>query len=194
MDTSRFDTITTMLAQTSSRRRTLRLFGAAALGAGGLSLLGSQAGEAKKRRKKNKKKKNQGGEDQQPTPQNPQTPQQPQPLSPDIAITAITVATTAVANHDDVVVAFSNIGTQSATFRIGMIAVRSSGQIRNEVFSLPVTLAPGASTTTSFQLGCSWLNNGTITARTDPNPVSGELNGNTANNTLSVTFGAAVCS
>jgi hypothetical protein len=58
MDITRFDRITVTVAQSSSRRDVLRLFGAAALGAGSLALLGSGESEAKRRRKnKNKKRK-----------------------------------------------------------------------------------------------------------------------------------------
>jgi hypothetical protein len=179
MDRAQFDQIATFFAETSSRRRTLRLLSAAALGAGGLSLVGSQATEAKRRRKKKKKKQD----------------EEPQEQFPDIAITAINVSPTSEANHDNVVIVYSNIGTLPASgFRIGMVAKRSDGTLRNEVFSLPLTLAPGATATETFRLGCSWLNNGTITARTDPSPIPGEPAANIANNTLSVTFGAAVCS
>jgi len=174
MDTRQFDQISTTLAQGQSRRTVLRHLGAAAIGAGGLSLLISTEGEAK-RRKKKKKVKNQ--------PQQPQQPQQPeQPaLVPDVAISSITVETTAEAAHDNIVVQFINNGTQTATgFRIGMSAVRTDGTVRNEVFSLPQTLAPGVFGVVTFRLGCSWLNGGTVTARTDPSPITGESNGNAA--------------
>ena len=187
METRKFDRMSTAFAQTRSRRTVLRHLGAAALGAGGLNLLISE-GEAKKRRKDKRKKKK---EDQ---PQQPQQPEQPA-LVPDVAVTSITVETTAEAAHDNVVVQFINNGTQTATgFRIGMVAVRSDGTVRNEVFSLPQTLAPGVFGVVSFRLGCSWLNNGTITARTDPSPIPGESNGSAADNLRSVTFGSDVCS
>jgi len=185
METSQFDRMSTAFAQTRSRRTMLRHLGAATLGASALSLFFSAEGEAKRRRKDKRKKKK---EDQ------PQQPEQPA-LVPDVAITSITVETTAEAAHDNVVVQFINNGTQTATgFRIGMVAVRSDGTVRNEVFSLPQTLAPGVFGVVSFRLGCSWLNNGTITARTDPSPIPGESNGSAADNLRSVTFGSTVCS
>jgi hypothetical protein len=182
METSQFDRISTAFAQTRSRRTALRCLGTAALGAGGFSLLVSTEGEAKRRRKDKRKKKRQDG------------PQQPA-LVPDVAISSITVETTAEAAHDDVVVQFINNGTQTATgFRIGMSAVRTDGTVRNEVFSLPQTLAPGVFGVVTFRLGCSWLNGGTVTARTDPSPIPGESNGNAADNLRAVTFGSNVCS
>lgn len=51
METSRFDTITTTVAQSRNRRGALRLL-ATAFGAGGLTLLGRDAGQAKKSKKK----------------------------------------------------------------------------------------------------------------------------------------------
>ena len=69
-----------------------------------------------------------------------------------------------------------------------------SGSIRDEVYSLPQTLAAGVFGVVTFRLGCSWLNNGTITARTDPSPVPGESNADGADNTRTVTFGSGVCS
>jgi hypothetical protein len=185
METSQFDRISTAFAQTRSRRTALRYLGAAALGAGGFSLLMSAEGEAKKRRKDKRKKKRQD---------RPQQPEQPA-LVPDVAISSITVETTAEAAHDNVVVQFINNGTQTATgFRIGMSAVRTDGTVRNEVFSLPQTLAPGVFGVVTFRLGCSWLNGGTVTARTDPSPIPGESNGNAADNLRAVTFGSNVCS
>jgi hypothetical protein len=179
METSQFARISTTFAQTRSRRALLRHLGAAALGAGGLTLVLSAEGDAKRRRRKKRKQ---------------DRPEQPA-LVPDVAITSITVATTAEAAHDDVVVQFINNGTQTATgFRIGMSATRSDGTVRNEVFSAPQTLAPGVFNVVTFRLGCSWLNNGTITARTDPSPIPGESNADGADNTRTVTFGSGVCS
>jgi hypothetical protein len=51
METSRFDTITSTVAQTGSRRGALRLLATAALGAGGLTLLGRTGTAAKKKSK-----------------------------------------------------------------------------------------------------------------------------------------------
>ena len=188
MDTRHFDQFATTLAQTRSRRTVLRHLGAAAFGAGGLSLLISAEGEAKKRRK-GKKKDKKGDQ-----PQQPEQPEQPA-LVPDVAISSITVQTTAEAAHDDVVVQFINNGTQTATgFRIGLSAVRADGTVRDEVFSLPQTLAPGVFGVVTFRLGCSWLNGGTVTARTDPSPIPGEPNGNATDNLRAVTFAINVCS
>jgi hypothetical protein len=187
METSNFDRFATMFVQTTSRRRALHLLGVAAVGAGSLSVIGTQSGLAKKRRRN--KHKNQ----QQDTPEQPQQPQDPP--APNITIQSITVSPLAEAGHDNVVIEYRNIGTAAASgFRIGIVAVRQDGTVRNEVFSLPLTLAPGATATEAFRLGCAWLNNGTITARTDPSPVPGESATLTADNTLSQTFGAAVCS
>lgn len=188
METRNFDRIATSLSEVRSRRDTFRIFGAALLGVGGVSLLAIE-GEAK-RGKKRKKTKKQDQDDPQP----PTSPPTPDPFV-DIAITAILVEPTAEAAHDNLVVQFVNNGTLAATgFRIGMTAKRTNGQIRNEVFSLPLTLAPGQSGTEKFRLGCNWINNGTVTARTDPSPVPGESGAATGNNTLSQTFGAAICS
>lgn len=185
METRNFDRIAASLSEVQSRRDTFRIFGAALLGVGGVSLLAVE-GEAK-RGKKRKKTKKQNQDD-------PQTPPTPAPFA-DIAITAIQVEPTAEAAHDNLVVQFVNNGTLAATgFRIGMTALRTNGQVRNEVFSLPLTLAPGQSGTEKFRLGCNWINGGTVTARTDPSPVPGESGAATGNNTLSQTFGAAICS
>ena len=170
MESSQFDRITTRCAQTRSRRTVLRHFGAAALGAVGMRLFFPADSEASRRRKD---KRNE----------------------PDVAIGSIKVETTAEAAHDDVVVQFINKGTRTANeFRIGLSAVRSDGTARNEVFSLPQRLAPGDFGVVTFRLGCSWLNGGTVTARTDPSPIPGESAGNKANNVRSVTFASSVCS
>ena len=182
METSQFDRISATFAQTRDRRSVLRHLGAAAFGAGGFSLLVSADGEAKRRRKGRRKK------DRQDRPEQPA-------LVPDVAVTSITVETTAEAAHDNVVVQFINNGTQTATgFRIGMSAVRSDGTVRDEVFSVPQTLAPGVFGVVTFRLGCSWINNGTITARTDPSPIPGESNADGVDNTRTVTFASGVCS
>jgi hypothetical protein len=54
METERFDQITSTLAQTRSRRSALRLIGAAAFGAVGMSALIADDGEARRRKKKGK--------------------------------------------------------------------------------------------------------------------------------------------
>ncbi len=181
METSQFDRVTTTLAQARGRRGVLRLLGAAAFGAGGLSILAAAEGDARKRRKRKKKNK----DEDQPDPAD---------LAPDIAITAIQHEPSAEANHDNVVVKYTNKGTDTATgFRIGMSVKRANGTVRNEVFSLPLTVAPGASGEETFRLGCSWINSGTVTARTDLSPIPGEPGNKTADNLLAVTF-ANVCS
>jgi hypothetical protein len=188
MDSTRFDRLTESFGETRDRRAVLRLLGVAAFGAGSLSLLGATGSEAKRRRRRKKKK----APVQPETP--PTTPPPPPTLFPDIAITSITIETTAEANHDNVVVTFVNNGTQTATgFRIGMTAKRTNGQVRNEVFSAPLTLGPGIIGVEKFRLGCNWFNNGLITARTDLSPIPGEPAANTADNTLAVNF-ANVCS
>jgi hypothetical protein len=184
MDIKQFDRIAATLAQPHSRRNVVRLFGAA-VAAGGIGVLGVSESEARRRRRRKNKGKGNGNGNQ------------PQPAEPaaDIAITSITIETTGEANHDNAVVQFANIGNlPSGAFRIGLIAIRDDGTVRNEVFSVPFTLAPGATGTEKFRLGCSWINGGTVTARTDPSPVAGELAANTANNSLSASFGGGVCS
>lgn len=57
VDTTRFDRITMTLAQQQSRRGLLRLLGAGALGAGGLTFLSSAESEAKRGKKRKNKKK-----------------------------------------------------------------------------------------------------------------------------------------
>ena|SRR5215208_2062365 len=57
MATTRFDKITSSLAQTQTRRGVLRLLATAALGAGGLTALGHDASQAKKKGKRKKKTK-----------------------------------------------------------------------------------------------------------------------------------------
>jgi hypothetical protein len=181
METRNFDQIAASLAASQTRRQALRLFGAAVLGAGGVGLL---ATESKARRRRRRKKKKQRQDD----------PPTPDPIV-DIAITAILVEPTAEAAHDNLVVQFVNNGALAASgFRIGKTAKRSNGQIRNEVFSLPVTLAPGESGSQEFRLGCNWLNGGTVTARTDPSPVQDEPGNATGNNVATVTFEADICS
>ena len=181
MQTSQLDEIATTLARTGSRRHLLRAFGAAVFTAGGLSLLDSAAGDARKRRKRRRKRQKEQ--------------EQERPPAPDVTITAITSETTAEAAHDNIVVAFVNNGDQPATgFRIGMTVQRSDGTLRNEVFSLPLTLEPGATGVEKFRLGCSWINSGAVTARTDPSPVPGEARGDAADNQLTVSFASDVCS
>ena len=57
MATTRFDQITSSLAQKQTRRGALRLLATAALGAGGLTALGHDAGQAKNKKKGKRKKK-----------------------------------------------------------------------------------------------------------------------------------------
>ncbi len=187
METRNFDRIATSLSEVQSRRDTFRIFGAALLGVGGVSLLAVE-GEAK-RGKKRKKPKKQDQDD----PQTPTTPPTPVPFA-DIAITAVDIELLSEAGHDTVVVKYTNTGTLTATgFRIGMVAKRANGLLRQEEFSLPLTLAPGLSGVEKFRLGCNWINGGTVTVRTDPSPVPGESGAATANNTLANTFGT-ICS
>ncbi len=190
MENRSFDRIATSLADARSRRDTFHLFGAALIGVGGAGLLAVES-EAKRGKKRKKKNQNQGQD------QDPQIPTSPPPPAQfaDIVITAILVEPTAEAAHDNLVVQYTNAGTLAATgFRIGMVAKRTNGQIRNEGFLLPLTVAPGQSGTEKFRLGCNWINGGTITVRTDPSPVPGESAAAAGNNTLSQTFGAAICS
>jgi hypothetical protein len=69
MDTQRFDRLTSTLVETRTRRGTLRLLAAAALGAGGLTVLGRGESEARKRRKSKKNGSGgSGGSGQRSTP------------------------------------------------------------------------------------------------------------------------------
>lgn len=114
---------------------------------------------------------------------------------PNIAIQSVVVQPSAEAGHDTIVVTVANIGKRNAAgFRIGMVAQRADMTVRDEDFSLPLSLARGASTTVEFRLGCNWINNGAVTARTDPSPVPGEPGNKTANNVATAQFGAAACS
>jgi hypothetical protein len=60
MESTRFDQIAATVAQNRTRRTMLRLLGTAALGAGGLSLLGRDEGDARRRRGKKKHKHGKG--------------------------------------------------------------------------------------------------------------------------------------
>src|SRR3990170_6145437 len=68
--------------------------------------------------------------------------------APNIAVQSITLAPHADPGHKTVVVTVANIGKRNANgFRIGMQATRSDGTIRNEEFSLPLSVAKGATMT-----------------------------------------------
>ena len=71
METSHFDAITSRVATVSTRRDALRLLASAALGAGGLRLLGVETGQAKKKGGKKKGGKGQHGSS---TPERPHGP------------------------------------------------------------------------------------------------------------------------
>jgi hypothetical protein len=116
--------------------------------------------------------------------------------APNIAIQSITLEDHPDPGHNWVVVEVENVGTRDANgFRIGMTAQRGSdGVVRNEEFSLPLSLPKGQSTDVQFRLGCNWINNGAVTVRTDPSPVPGEPANKTANNVLTESYGANVCS
>ena len=114
---------------------------------------------------------------------------------PNIAVQSVVVQPSAEAGHDTIVVTVANVGKRDAAgFRIGMVAQRADMTVRAEDFSLPLSIAKGATTTVEFRLGCSWINNGAVTARTDPSPVPGEPGNKTANNVATAQFGAAACS
>ena len=115
--------------------------------------------------------------------------------APNIAIQSVVVQPSAEVGHDTIVVTVANVGKRDAAgFRIGMVAQRADMTVRDEDFSLPLTVAKGASTTVEFRLGCNWINNGAVTARTDPSPVPGEPSNKTANNVATAQFGATACS
>ena len=77
----------------------------------------------------------------------------------------------------------------AAGFRIGLVAQREDGTLRVEVFSQFLSIPKGGSTVVEFRLGCNWINNGSVTAGTDPSPVPGESAAKTANNVFSQSFG-----
>lgn len=110
-------------------------------------------------------------------------------LGTDVAIQDIAIAPHADAGHRTVVVTVRNAGFQPVSgFTIGLKAKRADGTLRTEVFSAPVSLGAWQSTTkVEFRLGCSWINNGTLTARTNPTPLVGERNA--TNNTRVESFG-----
>lgn len=60
MDTGRFDSIILSLSETRTRRGMLRLLGATALSAGGLSIIAGEEGDARRKRRRKNKKKNGG--------------------------------------------------------------------------------------------------------------------------------------
>jgi CARDB protein len=114
---------------------------------------------------------------------------------PNIAIQSIVVQPSAEAGHDTIVVTVANSGKRDAAgFRIGMVAQRADMTLRAEDFSLPLSVAKGATTTVEFRLGCNWINSGAVTARTDPSPVPGEPANKTANNVATAQFGSTACS
>ena len=115
--------------------------------------------------------------------------------APNIAVQSVVVQPSAEVGHDTIVVTVANIGKRDAAgFRIGMVAQRADMAVRTEDFSLPLTVAKGATTTVEFRLGCNWINNGAVTARTDPSPVPGEPANKTANNVATAQFGVGSCS
>ena len=114
---------------------------------------------------------------------------------PNIAVQSVVVQPSAEAAHDTIVVTVANVGKRDAAgFRIGMAAQRADGTQRQEEFSLPLSISKGETTTVEFRLGCNWINNGAVTARTDPSPVPGEPSNKTANNVATAQFGATACS
>lgn len=115
------------------------------------------------------------------------------PKAPNIALQSITLEDHPDPGHNFVVVEVANIGTRNAnSFRIRMSAQRADGQVRDDEFSLPLSLAKGASTEVEFRLGCNWINGGAVTVETDPNPVPNEIKTN--NNLLTESFPLGTCS
>jgi hypothetical protein len=114
------------------------------------------------------------------------------PKAPNIAIQSITLEDHPDPGHNWVVVEVENVGNRNANgFRISMSAQREDGTVRNDEFSLPLSIPKGGSEEVQFRLGCNWINNGAVTVSTDPNPVPGETK--TANNVLTESYGN-VCS
>lgn len=114
----------------------------------------------------------------------------PKVKAPNVAVQTIALEPHADAGHKTVVVTVANIGNRDANgFRIGMQAQRQDGAVRNEDFSLPLSVPKGTSVEVEFRLGCGWIDFGAVTARTDPSPVPGELPTKTANNVQTQAFG-----
>lgn len=181
METRTLDHVATTLAAPRTRRDALRLVGAALLGVSGVRAMVTET-EAKRGKSRKKSR---------------QPRQEALGLADpfvDVAITAIFVEQTSEAGHDDVVIQFVNNGMAPASrFRIGMTAKSADGLTRNEMLTLPITLAPGQRGSERFRLGCRWINGATVTARTSPSPVPGEPGTATKNNVATARFGAAIC-
>ena len=77
-----FDAITSRVATVSTRRDALRLLASAALGVGGLRLLGVESGQAKKKGGKKKGGKGQHGSSPPSVPTTPSAPSVPQDQCP----------------------------------------------------------------------------------------------------------------
>lgn len=89
----------------------------------------------------------------------------------------------------------ANVGKRDAAgFRIGMAAQRAGMTVRAEDYSLPLSLAKGATNTVEFRLRCNWITSGAVTAGADPNPAPGESPAKIANNVAMANFGATACS
>ena len=114
------------------------------------------------------------------------------PKAPNIAIQSITLEDHPDPGHNFVVVEVENVGNRNANgFRIAMSAQRQDGTVRQDEFSLPLSLAKGESVEVEFRLGCNWINGGAVTVETDPNPVPGEIK--TANNVLTESYPWGTC-
>lgn len=110
-----------------------------------------------------------------------------------IAIQSISFEGSAQPGHRTVVVEVANTGMRDASgFRIKMVAKDIYSNLRPPAFSLPLSIPKGGSEEVEFTVGCGWLNNGSVTAAADPNPVPGEPDTKTANNTLSESYGLCV--
>jgi hypothetical protein len=82
MATTRFDAVTSSVAQTHSRRGALRLLGLAALSASGLAVLGHEETAAKKKRKKKGSTKGSSGSGSGSAGSTPSAPSQPADMCP----------------------------------------------------------------------------------------------------------------
>jgi hypothetical protein len=108
--------------------------------------------------------------------------------APNVAIESISFEDHPDDGHRYVVVEVSNIGNRTAkNFRLEMVAEDNDGDLRAPAYSDPLTIPKGGSEEVKFKLGCGWLNFGSVTLTTDPNPVPRETK--IGNNTLSEEYG-----
>jgi len=119
----------------------------------------------------------------------PKTPQ-PSAITTDVSIVSIKVGPQGGdPTHRSVLVEVANAGDVALSPFVIELSADRDGASRPPAASAQITLGPNETQTVSYDaIGCKWLNganNATLTAVTNPNPVSGE-DGPTTNNTLTV--------